>query len=118
MGLEDADFGDYVMNGMMTAGRRMCSSFMCHCGSHRCWDFLPCERFIPIDNIMSWHHRVQKCQRFCMGRSRAGSVNQHLPPLVRSRTAKGTERLQPRAPETSLAGRGQAGPSANLMSPA
>lgn len=33
MGVGDTDFGDYVMDGMTTAERSICSSFVCHHGS-------------------------------------------------------------------------------------
>lgn len=36
MGLGDADFGDHVMDAMITAERRTSSSFVCHRGSGHC----------------------------------------------------------------------------------
>lgn len=101
--LADADFGNYITDGMMTAERRICSSFVCHCGSGHSWVFLSREHFVHLGNIVPWHHhRVQKCQRLRMEGSRKEPVSQGLFPPARSRTSG-----------TSLAGRGQAEPSAD-----
>lgn len=108
VGLEGADFGDYIMDGMMTAERRYVPHLSVILGPVTVgFFFLLCEYFV---HAVSWHHRVQKCKRLRMESSRA---------RLSSRSGAGQPRalgqLQPRASGTSLASGGQAGPLANYL---
>lgn len=117
MGLGDADFGDYVMDGTMTAERRIWSSFVCHHGSGHHKVFLLCENFTCISQLGNSVTASQgpEMSAALHGEQQGRACQPDLSPRSGAGQPRAPGQLQPQASGTSLAGRGQAGPSAHCV---
>lgn len=117
MGLGDADFGDYVMDGTMTAERRIWSSFVCHHGSGHHKVFLLCENFTCSSQLGNSVTALQGPEMSVAlhGEQQGRACQPDLSPWSGAGQPRALGQLQPRASGTSLAGRGQAGPSAHCV---